>query len=153
MAALGVITLFLTGFMLVYYGYLSRHTEKDVSLFMSVGLISMVMNLCTNSAGTFMIAILYLVVAVAFLGLGFLVSTDGSIAFYTSIGPWFKQTFTDTALIGWKILSFVLAPVGIVLFFVYYNSKPDFAKTCGACGIWGLLVWLLLLWMILGLVL
>ena len=36
MVALGVITLFLTGYVLVYYAYLANHSDRDVSFFMSV---------------------------------------------------------------------------------------------------------------------
>ena len=153
MAVLAFFTLVLTCFMLVFYGYLDRHTERDVSFFLSVGIISLVMNLFTNAGGVFGLAWLYLIVAVAFLALGFAVSVPASVGFYTSIGPWCKTTFTDKANIGWRILSLVCFPAGIVLFFVWYESKPELAKKCGQCGIWGLLIWAILLWAILGLVL
>ena len=87
------------------------------------------------------------------LALGFAVSVKETVGFYTSIGPWFKETFTDTALIGWKILSFLCCPAGIVLYFVWYRTKPEMAKICGKCGIWGVLLWILLIWAILGLAL
>ncbi len=153
MVALGVITLFLTGFMLIFYAYLANHSEHDVSFFMSVGLISMVMNLCTNAGGIFGLAWLYLIIAVLFLGLGFAVDAEYSVAFYRSMGPWFKNTFTNTKLIGWQILSMVVFPVGIALHFVWYGKKDDMAAVCGKCGAWGLLLWGVLLWMILGLAL
>ena len=153
MIALGVITLFLTGFALVFYAYLANNSERDVSFFLSVGLISMVMNLCTNAGGIFGLAWMYLGIAVLFIGLGFAVDTECAVAFYQSIGPWFKNTFTNTKLIGWQILSTVLFPVGIALHFVWYGKKTDVATVCGRCGAWGLLLWGILLWMILGLVL
>lgn len=153
MAALGVITLFLTGFVLVYYGYMAKHSDHDVSFFLSVGMISMVMNLCTNAAGNFLIAWLYFVLAIAFAALGFAVSVPETVGFYTSIGPWFKKTFTNTKLIGWQILSMAIFPAGIALYFVWYKTKTELAKTCGVCALWGLLLWALLLWMILGLAL
>jgi len=152
MAALGVITLVLTGFMLIFYAYLSRNTDRDVSFFMSVGVLSFFINLCSNAGGIFIMSYIYLVIAVAFLALGFAVDVHGTIGFYASIGPWFASTFTNTAKIGWQLLSFVLAPVGIVLFFVWYRSKRELAIECGKMGIWGILVWLILLWTILGLV-
>lgn len=154
MLALAVITLFLTGFTFVYYSYLSEHSEKDVSFFLSVSLISMVMNLCTNTgsaAGGF--GIVYLVIDVLFIGLGFLVDSDNTLSFYKSIGPWFKNTFSNTKLIGWQILSFIVFPAGLVLYFVDYKSQPALAKACGRCSAFGLLVWGLMLWMILGLAL
>ena len=73
MAALSVITLVLLVFMLIFYAYLANYSEHDVSFFLSVGLILIVMNLCTNASGTFGLSWLYLVVAVLFLGLGFAV--------------------------------------------------------------------------------
>lgn len=153
MVALGIVTLVLTSFMLIFYGYLSKHTERDVSFFLSVGVISIVMNLCTNAGGLFVLSYLYLAIAVLFLALGFAVSTSQTIAFYTSIGPWFKTTFTNTKLIGWQLLSFILFPAGIVLFFVYYKKNREFANQCGKAALWGLLLWGLLLWAILGIVL
>ncbi|MDE7373592.1 MAG: hypothetical protein K2N18_05975, partial [Clostridia bacterium] len=102
MIALGIITLVLTAFTLVFYAYLSRHTDRDVSFFMSVGIISIIMNLCTNGMGIFGLAWLYFVIALAFIGLGFAVSTSGSIAFYTSIGPWFKTQFSDAKVWGFN---------------------------------------------------
>lgn len=153
MEALGVITLFMTGFMLIYYGYMAQHSEHDVSFFLSVGMISMVMNLCTNAGKLFGIAWLYFIIAIVFVALGFAVSVPETIGFYTSIGPWFKKTFTNTKLIGWQILSTAIFPAGIALYFVYYKTQPEFAKKCGRCGIWGLLLWVLLIWMILGLAL
>lgn len=151
--ALGIISLFLTAFMLIYYAYLFRETDHDVSFFISVGIISVIMNLCTNmSAGAQVLSVLYLIIAVAFLGIGWAISVSDSIGFYTSIGPWFKATFTDTSLLVWKLLSFIIAPVGIVLYFVYYNSNRELAKVCGKAGMWGLLVWILLIWMIFGII-
>lgn len=152
--AIGIVTLFLTSFMVVYYGYLFKNTDHDVSFFFSVGLISIVMNLFTNmSASAAVLSILYLIIAVVFLGVGFAISWDGSIAFYTSIGGWFKKTFADDAtMITYRVLSFIFSPVGIVLFFVFYRSNREVALVCGKAGIWGLLVELLLVWMILGLI-
>lgn len=154
MAALGIITLVLTGFMIVYYCYIANHTEEhDVSFFISVGLISMVMNLFTNASAFFGIAWLYLGVALVFLGVGWLIDLEDSIGFYTSIGPWFESTFTNTALIGWQILSFVIFPAGAVLYFVNYNGNNALAKACGRAAWFGCLCVLLLLWAVLGIVL
>ena len=153
MVALGVITLFLTGYVLVYYAYLANHSERDVSFFLSVGLISMVMNLCTNAGGVFGLAWLYLIIAVVFAGVGLAVDSVNSVAFYTSIGPWFKNTFTNAKLIGWQILSTIVFPAGIALHFALYGKDRETARACGKCGAWGLLLWGVLLWMILGLVL
>lgn len=153
MLALGIVTLFLTGFTLIYYGYIARHTEHDVSFFLSVGIISMVMNLCTNSSeSAVVLSVLYLIIAVAFLALGFAVSVQDTLGFYKSIGPWFKDTFTNTKMIGWELLSFIIAPVGIALYFVYHRKDRDFADTCGKLGMWGILVWLLAVWMICGII-
>ena len=150
---IGVITLFLTGFMIIYYGYLFKNTDHDVSFFFSVGIISMVMNLFTNmSASAAVLSILYLIIAVVFLGVGFAIDLQGSIAFYTSIGGWFQKVFGDTENLLWTLLCFILSPVGLVLFFVYYNSNHERALLCGKAGLWGLLVELLLLWAVLGLV-
>ena len=153
MAALGIITLLLTSFMMVYYAYLSNHTDRDVSFFMSVGIISIIMNLCTNAGGNFGIAWGYLVVALAFIGLGFAVSLEGSIAFYTSIGPWFKTQFNDKKALGFNILSSVCFPAGIALYFVNYKKDLPFANACGKAALWGVLVWVIVLWAVLGLVL
>lgn len=154
MFALGIVTLFLTAFMLIFYAYLSRHSDRDVSFFMSVGIISMVMNLCTNIGGPYGLSVVYLIIAVGFLALGFAVSVKDTIGFYTSIGPWFKQTFTNGKLIGWEILSMVLFPAGIILYFVWCNGKQEgqheAAVACGKCGMWGFLLVGLLLWAILG---
>ena len=149
---IGIISLLLTSFMIAYYGYIFRTTDHDVSFFVSVGIVSIVMNLFTNmSASASVLSIVYLIVAVLFLGVGFAIDLNGTIAFYTSIGGWFTRNFTDKNAL-WRILSFVLSPVGIVLFFVYYGSDRELAVTCGKAGAWGLLIELLLLWAILGLV-
>lgn len=153
MVALGIVTLLLTSYMMVYYAYLARHTDRDVSFFMSVGLISMIMNLCTNVGGNFGIAWLYFGIAILFIGLGFAVSTSGSIAFYTSIGPWFKTQFSDVKTAGFNALSAVVFPAGIALFFTYFKKDRVFANNCGKAALWGILLWGLLLWAILGLVL
>lgn len=154
MLALGIITLFLTAFMLGYYGYINRHDEvADVSFFMSVGLISMVLNLFTNAAGGNVLSWVYLVVDLAFLGLGFAVSTEHSIGFYKSLGPWCVSTFTNKALIGWQLLSFFCFPAGIALYFVWGKEKPELSLECGKMSVWGILFWAILLWTILGIVL
>ena len=153
MVALGIVTLVLTAYMLVFYGYLSTHTDRDVSFFMSVGLISMVMNLCTNMAGKFGIAWLYFAIALAFIGLGFAVSTSGSVAFYTSIGPWFKTQFSNGKNCGFSVLSAVIFPVGIILYFVNHGKDRAFANVCGKAALWGILLWAFLAWAVLGLVL
>lgn len=153
MWALGLLTLVLTVFTLIFYAYLDQHTERDVSFFLSVGIISLVMNLCTNAGGVFGLSYLYLAISVCFLALGFAVSVPETIGFYTSIVPWCKKTFTNTKMIGWQILSLICFPAGIALFFVHYEKNTDFARVCGRCGIWGLLLWIVLIWAILGLVL
>ena len=153
MVALGIVTLLLTSYMIIFYAYLSRNTDRDVSFFMSVGFISMIMNLCTNASGKFGIAWLYFVVAIAFIALGFAVSTEGSIGFYTSIGPWFKNQFSDMKACGFNVLSAVCFPAGIALYFVNYKKNLTFANACGKAALWGLLLWGLLLWAILGLAL
>lgn len=149
---IGVFTLFLTGFMIAYYGYLFKNTDHDVSFFLGVGLISVVMNLFTNmSASAAVLSIVYLVIAVVFLGVGFAIDLGGTLAFYGSIGGWFTKQFTDKNL-ALKLLSFLLSPVGVVLFFVFYRSDRELAVTCGKAGAWGLLIELLLVWAILGVV-
>ena len=151
--AIGIVTLFLTSFMVIYYGYLFKNTDHDVSFFFSVGIISIVMNLFTNmSASAAVLSILYLIIALVFLGVGFAIDLHGSIAFYSSIGGWFKKVFCDAATLPWTLLCFILSPVGIVLFFVFYNSDHERALLCGKAGIWGLFIELLLVWMVLGLV-
>ncbi len=153
MIALGIITLVLTAYMLVYYTYLSRHTDRDVSFFVSVGLISMIMNLCTNAAGNFALAWLYFGIAILFVALGFAVSKSGSIQFYTSIGPWFKTQFSDMKTCGFNVLSSVIFPAGIALYFANYKKNRELALSCGKASLWGILLWAVILWAILGLVL
>lgn len=153
MAAFGVITLILTAYMLIFYAYMFRNTDNDVSFFLSVGIISFVMNLCTNAGGVFELCYMYLGIDVLFIALGFAVNARQTISFYTSIGPWFKSTFTDTTKIGWQALSLLVAPAGIGLYFGWNKSKPELARECGKLGMWGVLLWLILLWAILGLVL
>lgn len=153
MLALGVVTLFLTAFTIIYYAYLSNHSDRDVSFFLSVSMLSMLLNLCTNAGGGNGLSVVYLIIAVVFLGVGFAVDLHETLSFYASIGPWFKETFTDTKLIGWKVLSTAICPAGIALYFVWYKEKPSLAKVCGRCGIFGVLLLGLVLWMILGIVL
>ena len=151
MVALGLITLVLTAFTFVYYCYIANHTdEHDVSFFLSVEFIFMIMNLFTNAGGVYGLSFLYLVASVVFLGVGWLIDSENSLGFYKSILPWFKNTFTNTALIGWQILSFVLFPAGAVLYFVNYNGKNELARSCGRAAWFGCLCVLLLLWAILG---
>ena len=153
MVALAVITLFLTGFAFVYYSYVSNRSERDVSFFMSVLIISMIMNLATNGGGIYGFAFVYLIIDVLFIGLGFAVDLENTLGFYKSIGPWFKNTFTDTKSIGFEILSFIVFPAGIVLYAVDYGKQPVLAKKCGRCAAFGFIFLALLLWMILGLAL
>ena len=153
MLALGIVTLFLTAFTIIYYAYLSNRSERDVSFFLSVSMLSMLLNLCTNAGGGSWLSVVYLVIAVAFLGVGFAVDLRETLTFYTSIGPWFKETFTNTERIGWQVLSMAVCPAGIALYFAWYKQKPALAKVCGRCGLFGVLLLGLLLWMILGIVL
>ncbi len=153
MAALGVITLFLTAYMLVFYAYIARHSERDVSFFMSVGIISMIMNLCTNAGGLFSLAWLYFAIALAFIGLGFAVSVHDAIGFYTSIGPWFRSAFSNMKLVVLKVLSAIVFPAGAVIYFAKYRSDRTLALATGKSALWGIVLWGFLLWMILGLVL
>ena len=153
MAAVGIITLFLTGFVFVYYSYLANHSERDVSFFLSVAIIFMIMNLCTNQDGVFGLAFLYLVVDVLFIGLGFLVDFEETLLFYQAIGPWFSRTFTNAKLIGWQVLSAVLFPVGIGLYFGFYNKDGVLAKECGKSAALGFVLCMILLWTVLGMAL
>ena len=153
MIALGIITLVLTSFMMIQYAYVSRHTDRDVSFFMSVGIISIIMNLCTNAAGKLALSWLYFALALAFIGLGFAVSTSGTVGFYTSIGPWFKAQFSDIKTCGFNVLSAVCFPAGIILYFVNYKKNITFANQCGKAALWGILLWGLILWAVLGIVL
>ena len=153
MVALGIVTLVLTAYMMIFYAYLSRHQDRDVSFFMSVGLISMIMNLCTNAGGNYGIAWLYFIIAIAFIALGFAVSVSDTIGFYTSIGPWFKAQFSDIKTCGFNVLSAVCFPAGIALYFVNYKKNVTLAKNCGKAALWGILLWGLLLWAILGIAL
>lgn len=153
MLAVGVITLFLTAFVFVFYSYLANHSEHDVSFFLSVSIISMIMNLFTNMGGVYVLSFLYLGIDVLFIALGFAVSVEDSVAFYRSIVPWFKDTFTNGAVIGWQVLSAVLFPAGIALFFVNYRSNNVLAKACGKAAALGLVLVVWLLWMILGIAL
>ena len=139
MVALGVVTLLLTSYMMVFYAYLAKHTDRDVSFFMSVGIISIFMNLCTNAGGNFGIAWAYFVIALAFIALGFAVSKSGSVAFYTSIGPWFKTQFSDLKSAGFNTLSAVVFPAGIALFFANYKKDRAFANACGKASRWAIL--------------
>ena len=148
---LGIITVFLTVYVLIYYAYLHRHSERDVSFFLSVSIIMLIMNLLTNGSVD-VLSFLYLAIAVIFIGVGFAVDTRETLNFYTSIGPWFKAVFTDTKTIGWQILSFCF-PAGAALYFVWYKDKKEVALKCGRCAVWGFLCIVLLLWLILGIVL
>ncbi len=151
---LSVFTLFLTVFVLIFYSYLFRNTDHDVSFFLSVGIISIIMNLFTNAGGIYELGFLYLGLAVLFIPLGFAVDAQETIKFYTSIGPWFKKTFTNTKLLGWQIVSF-LFPAGAALYFAWYKDedKHELAVECGKCALWGVLCIAVILWAILGLVL
>lgn len=155
--AIGIITLFLTSFVLAYYGYINRHSDvADVSFFMSVCLISMVMNLCTNAAGgsAAVLSWLYLAVDVLFLAVGFAVSLEHTIGFYKSIVPWLTNTFSNVKLIGWQLLSLLVCPAGMVLYFVWSKGeKEEVALECGKLAVWGVLLWVILLWTILGIAL
>lgn len=153
--AIGIVTLFLTAFMLAIYGYLGKHTERDVSFFMAVGIISIVMNLFTNAGGggALWLSVGYLAIAVIFIALSFAVSVQGTVGFYKSVGSWCIKTFTNVSLIGWQILSFFLFPAGIALYFVWYKTKPELAEVCGKASMWGVLLWVVLLWTILGILL
>lgn len=152
MAALSVITLLLTAFTIVFYGYLFKKTEHSVSFFICVEMFAFVANLCTITAGSWMIAILYLIVSAAFLGIGFAIDTRQTIAFYCGMGGWFKTTFTNTALIGWRVLSLLLPPAGVVLYFVWYKEKKELSHECGKMAIWGVLLWLVMIWLILAMI-
>ncbi len=155
MLAIGIVTLFLTAFMMAFYGYINRHSdEHDVSFFLSVGIISMVMNLCTNAGGggALYLSWLYLGIDVLFLALGFAVSVDLTLGFYKSIVPWCQRTFGNP-LIGWQCLSFFVCPAGIALYFVWGKEKPEISLECGKMGLWGVLLWIMLLWTILGIAL
>lgn len=154
MVALGIITIFLTCFTFIYYSYIANHSfEHDVSFFLSVSILSLLMNLCTNAAGFYGIAFFYLAIAVIFIGVGWAVDSEESLNFYKSIVPWFKKTFADLKLLGWQVLSTLLFPAGIVLYFVWYKPQNGTAKVCGRCALFGLVLWGILLWMILGIVL
>lgn len=155
MLALGIITLFLTAFMLGFYGYIGRHDdEHDISFFMSVGLIFMVMNLGTNAAGGGALGLswLYLVVDIAFLALGFAVSVEHSIGFYKSLFPWCKRVFTGK-FIGWQLLSFICFPAGLVFYFVWSKTdKTERALECGKMALWGALLWIIVIWTIFAII-
>lgn len=151
--ALGIITLIMTSFIMIYYGYLAKHTDRDVSFFMSVSIISIIMNLCTNASGKFGLSWVYFAIALLFFGLGFAVSASGSVSFFASSGPWFKKQFSSAKIWGFNVLSAVVFPAGIVLFFVNYKKNREFACQCGKAALWGILLWALILWAILGLVL
>ena len=153
MVVLGIVTLFLTAFMMILYAYLANRTDHDVSFFLSVGIISTVMNLATNAAGVFVLAWLYLGIAVLFIVLSFAVTVRGTVGFFTSIGPWLKRTFSDPTRLLWRLLSLVVFPAGGALYFTLYGTKRELALDCGKSCLWGILLWGLLLWMILGIVL
>ena len=46
MLALGIVTLFLTAFTIIYYCYLANHSDRDVSFFLSVSMLSMLLIIC-----------------------------------------------------------------------------------------------------------
>ena len=149
MVALGIVTLILLVFTLIYYAYIANHSDHDVSFFMSVSLILLVMNLCTNAGGTFGLAWLYLIVSVLFIGLGWAVDRNASVSFYQSIGPWFKKTFGD-GVAGYRILCWLIPIVGIVCYFALPDNKTALARTCGKYALWGIVWWLFLCWAIIG---
>lgn len=157
MLAVGIITLFLTAFMLAFYGYMNHHDdEHDVSFFLSVGLISMVMNLATNAAGggALNLGWLYLIIDVIFLGVGFAINADVSVDFYKSLVPWCKKVFGNAGYIGWQLLSLFCFPAGMSLYFVWSKTeKNELALQCGKMSLWGILVWIVLFWTILGIAL
>ncbi len=154
MEFLNVLSLLILGFMLVFYGFMARNTENNVSFFLCVGMACFIANLCTISGGAWLAAILFLIVGIAFLALGFAVNRHKTLAFYTSIGPWFKKTFTNTRMIGWQILSMAVPPAGGALYFVWYKNedKHDISLQCGKNALWGLLLWLMLIWLIVGMI-
>ena len=152
MVILGVITLILLIWSLIYYSYLANHSEHDVSFFMSVTLILLVMNLATNAAGTFGLAWVYLIVSVIFLGVGFAIDKHTSVAFYQSIGPWFKKTFTDSAFV-YHIFCFLFCPVALICYFTLQKTNVTLARSCGRSGLFGLLFGIVLVWAVFGLVL
>jgi len=152
MQVLNVFSLLLTVFTLITYSVISIKTEHSTAFFLCVEIIALIANLCTITGGAWMMAILYIIVSAAFLGLSFVVDKEESIAYYRGMGPWFKSTFAENKDIGFQILSFLLAPVGIVLYFVWYHTKPELSRKCGKMGAWGILLWLVLLWLILGMI-
>ena len=153
MVALGVITLILLVYALIYYAYLANHSDHDVSFFMSVSLILLIMNLSTNASGSFALSWFYLIVAVLFIGVGFAVDKHQSVRFYQSIGPWFKETFSNTKLLAVKLISFIVFPSGIIAYYMQYKTNKQSALVCGRCAAFGVLFWAVLLWAILGLAL
>lgn len=155
MVAVGIITLFLTLFTFACYSYIHRHTdEHDVSFFLSVLIISLVMNLCTNAGGTYVLSWVYLGIDVLFLALAFAVDAGLALDFYKSIVPWCANTFTAAKTIGWQILSFFVFPAGLAFYFVWYKGEKEaLALECGKMALWGVFFWIILLWTILGIAL
>ncbi len=154
MEFLNVLSLLVLGFMLIFYGFMANRSENNVSFFLCVGLICFIANLCTISGGAWLAAILFLIIGLGFLGLGFVVNRHKATEFYTSIGPWFKKTFTNKSLIGWQALSMIVPPAGAVLYFVWYKNeaKHDVCLECGRNALWGILLWLCLIWLIVGMI-
>ena len=57
-------------------------------------------------------------------------------------GPGYQQApVADNCGIGWLILSFLIPLAGIILFFVWKNTKPQSAKKCGIVGLVGWAFW------------
>jgi hypothetical protein len=152
MEFVSVLTLILTIFTLVFYGYMFRHTEHSVGFFLCVELYALIANFLTNSSGFFSISILYLIISLAFLGIGFAINTKQTLTFYTSIGGWCKNLVADLPLFGWRMLSLFVPPAGIVLYFVWYRNPSKPALECGRMAIWGILLWLAVIWLVLGMI-
>ncbi|MBO5045412.1 MAG: hypothetical protein J6C93_00905 [Clostridia bacterium] len=152
MEALSVITLLVTVFTIGYFTYMFHATENNVAFFLCVEIFAFVANLLTISSGAFTISILYLVASVAFLGIGFAINKKKTIAFYTGIGGWFKRIFTNKETFGWQILSFLLPPAGIALYFVNYKANRSRAEICGKMGLWGVILWVSVICLILGMI-
>lgn len=60
-------------------------------------------------------------------------------------GPGMQQApVADNCGIGWLILSFLIPLAGIILFFVWKNTKPQSSKKCGIVGLVGWAFWFII---------
>ena len=147
---LSYVGLALTVVVMIYYCYIANHSDRDVSFFLSVLIISVVLNLVTLTIGTYGLGWLYIAVAVVFFGVGFALSPAEAVGSFADFGRWLKHQFSAFKIWGFNVLCFIVFPVGIILYFVKHDKDRAFACQCGKASLWGIICWAILIWAIVG---